>query len=42
MSKAQKSNKESKKEPALNLKEKRAAKHAKKDAKSAAQPIVPH
>ncbi len=39
MSKAQKTNKETKKEPALSLKEKRAVKHAKKDGKSAGSPI---
>ncbi|MDB5814562.1 MAG: hypothetical protein JWN23_1679 [Rhodocyclales bacterium] len=39
MSKAQKSNKETKKEPALSLKEKRAVKHAKKDGKDGATPI---
>jgi len=44
MSKAQKSNKETKKQPALSLKEKRAVKAQKKDDKSSAHPpiIVPH
>jgi hypothetical protein len=41
MSKAQKTNKEAKKEPALNLKEKRAAKHAKKDGKSGSPIQIP-
>lgn len=41
MSKAQKSNKEAKKAPALSLKEKRAAKVAKKDGKSGNAPIMP-
>lgn len=42
MSKAQKSNREEKKQPALNLKEKRAAKNTKKDAKSGVQqPFMP-
>jgi hypothetical protein len=39
MSKVQKSNKETKKQPALNLKEKRAAKAVKKDGKSGGTPI---
>ncbi|HSD36156.1 MAG TPA: hypothetical protein VLC92_01535 [Rhodocyclaceae bacterium] len=39
MSKVQKSNKEAKKAPALSLKEKRAAKDAKKDGKTGNTPI---
>ncbi len=39
MSKVQKSNKETKKAPALSLKEKRAAKDAKKDGKTGNTPI---
>jgi hypothetical protein len=42
MSKAQKSNKESKKQPVLSLKEKRNAKHHKKDLKDAVPvPFLP-
>ncbi|MDB5799784.1 MAG: hypothetical protein JWL63_723 [Rhodocyclales bacterium] len=41
MSKAQKTNKETKKEPALSLKEKRAVKHAKKDGKSGTPIQIP-
>lgn len=43
MSKAQKSNKESKKKPLLTFKEKREARHHKRDIKDALPPpIVPH
>lgn len=43
MSKVQKSNKESKKKPLLTFKEKREARHHKKDIKDALPPpIVPH
>jgi hypothetical protein len=41
MTKARQSNKEAKKQPNLNLKEKRAAKKTKKDTKDTIQPIVP-
>ncbi len=40
MSKAQKSNKETKKQPALNKKDKKAAKQVKKDSKDAAKPFA--
>ncbi|MEC5388284.1 hypothetical protein VVD49_21305 [Uliginosibacterium sp. H3] len=39
MSKVQKSNKESKKAPAMSLKEKRAAKEAKREGRSGSAPI---
>lgn len=43
MSKEQRSTKESKKKPQLSFKEKRAAKHHKRDIKDALPPpIVPH
>jgi len=43
MSKAQKTNKEGKKQPLLSLKEKRAAKHQKKDVKDGVQtPFLQH
>jgi hypothetical protein len=41
MGKAQKSSKESKKPASMNLKEKRAAKKAKKDSKETGQPFLP-
>ncbi len=40
MSKEQKSNKETKKQPALSKKEKKAAKDVKKHSKDAMQPFV--
>lgn len=40
MTKAQRGNKESKKAPALSLKEKRAAKKSRQDAKSRPQPFI--
>lgn len=42
MSKNRKSNKEARKLPALNLKEKRAVRKAKKNGKDAITPIVVH
>ena len=40
MSKVQKTNKETKKQPALNKKEKKAAKDAKKHSRDSMQPFV--
>jgi hypothetical protein len=40
MSKIQRGNKEAKKEPTLNLKEKRAAKKTKKNSKDAIAPFI--
>lgn len=40
MSKVQKSNKETKKQPALSKKEKKAAKEVKKHSRDSAQPFV--
>ena len=40
MSKIQKSNKETKKQPALNKKDKKAAKEVKKHSRDKAQPFV--
>ena len=40
MSKAQHGNRETRKQPAMNLKEKRAAKKSKKNDKTAVQPFL--
>ncbi len=40
MTTTRKSNRETKKHPTLNLKEKRAVKKSNKDAKSAVQPLI--
>lgn len=42
MSKSHHSTKEAKKQPAMTMKEKRAAKKSRKESKEAIQPLIPH